>query len=86
MPAISAISQRATTHAWARWCYEHPQLTDIDGLIYQASGSGQDSVALWERARGKVTCRRGQHWPLDHPEFDDELQVAAHRLRLPIAR
>jgi hypothetical protein len=86
IPAIGAISQRATTHAWARWWYEHPQLADIDGLIYQASGSGQDSVALWERARGKVTCRRGHHWPLDYPELDDELQVASHRLRLPIAR
>jgi hypothetical protein len=86
IPAISAVTQRATTHAWARWWYEHPQLTDVDGLIYPASGSGEDAMALWERARGKVVCRRNHHWPLDHPDLDNELQVASHRLRLPIAR
>lgn len=84
--AISGITQRTTTHAWARWWYEHPQLGAIDGLLYQSSQSGEDSFALWERARGKLVCRRGQHWPLDHPDLDDELQLAAHRLRIPIAR
>jgi hypothetical protein len=86
IPAISAVTQRSTTQAWARWWYEHPQLTDIDGLIYPASGSGEDAVVLWERARGKVVCRRNHHWPLDHPSLDDELQIVSHRLRLPIAR
>jgi hypothetical protein len=86
IPAISAVTQRSTTQAWARWWYEHPQLTGIDGLVYPASGSGQDAVALWERARGKVVARRHHHWPLDHPDLADELQVVSHRLRLPIAR
>ena len=71
IPAIGAVTQRATTQAWARWWYEHPQLADIDGLIYPASGSGDDAVALWERARGKMTCRRNHHWPLDDPNLDD---------------
>jgi hypothetical protein len=84
--AINGITQRNTTHAWARWWYDHPQLVGIDGLSYQASGSGENAIALWERARGKVVCRRGHHWPLHHPDLDDELQVASHRLRLPIAR
>jgi hypothetical protein len=86
IPAISAVTQRATTQAWARWWYEHPQLPKVDGLIYPASGSGADAVALWERARGKVVCRRNQHWPLVHPDLADELQVVSHCLRLPIAR
>jgi hypothetical protein len=84
--AINAVTQRATTQAWARWCYEHPQLIGVDGLIYPASGSGEDAVALWERARGKVVCPRNHRWPLDDPILDDELQVVSHRLRLPIAR
>ena len=86
IPAISAVTQRSTTQGWARWWYEHPQLTDVDGLIYPASGSGEDAVALWERARGNVVCRRNHHWPLDDPDLDDELQLVSHRLRLPIAR
>jgi hypothetical protein len=59
---------------------------NVDGLIYSASGSGEDAVALWERARGNVVYRRNHRWPLDDPDLDDELQLVSHRLRLPIAR
>ncbi|HEY6691958.1 MAG TPA: hypothetical protein VI006_03855 [Solirubrobacteraceae bacterium] len=86
IPAIGAITQRATTQAWARWWYEHPQLPGVEGLLYTASHSGQDAVALSERTRGKVVCRSGQHWALDDPVLADDLELVAYRLRLPIAR
>lgn len=85
IPAISAITRRATTQAWARWWYEHPQLAGVDGLLYDAANSGATAVAVTERARGKVVCRRGHHWPLSEPRLADELEVAAHRLRLAVA-
>lgn len=83
IPAIAAITQRATTQAWARWWYEHPQLRTTEGLIFASSHTGEDAIALWERARGKVNCPRGRHWPLADPLLADDLQVAAHRLHLP---
>ena len=50
-------------------------LLDLRGTA--ANGAG---------ARGKVVARGNHHWPLDHPDLADELQVVSHRLRLPIAR
>jgi hypothetical protein len=83
IPAISAISQRATTQAWARWWYEHPQLRGVDGVVFSSSHSADDAMAFWERAKGKLSCPRGQHWALDDPAVADDLHVAAHRLHLP---
>jgi RES domain-containing protein len=85
LPAISGISQRATTQSWSRWWYAHPQLDDVDGLIYSAAHSGEDAIALWERAKGSVTCRRSNHYGLDSPRLDDDVHLAASRLRLPVA-
>ena len=81
--AIGAITQRATTQAWARWWYEHPQLIDVHGVLFEASHSGEDSYMFWERARGRLRCPSGQHWALTDPKVLDDLHVAAHRLRLP---
>lgn len=85
LPAISAITQRATTQMWARWWYEHPQLAGAHGLIYSAAHSGEDAVALWERARGRVACRGANRWGLDDLRLDNDLHFAASRLRLALA-
>jgi RES domain len=85
IPAISGISQRATTQAWARWWYEHPQLHGVEGLMYAAASSAEDAIALWERARGKVACRRHNHWGLDDDRLADEVHVAASELHLAVA-
>jgi len=84
IPAISGISQRATTQAWARWWYTHPQLNDADGLIYTAANSGHDAIALWERARGKITCHAHNHWGLDDPQLADDVHLAASKLHLTV--
>ena len=84
--AIAAVTQRATTQAWARWWYEHPRLAGVRGLLYAASHSGEDAVALTERSRGGIVCRSGHHWPLEDPSLADDLELAAHRLRLVIVR
>jgi hypothetical protein len=85
IPAIGSISQRRTTQAWARWWYEHPDLTAAHGLIYTSAQSGRDVMAIWERARGRIACRRSNHWGLDDPRLNDDLNLAAARLRLPLA-
>lgn len=85
LPAISAITQRTTTQKWARWWYEHPQLADAHGLIYSAAHSGEDAMALWERARGRVACGRANRWGLDDLRLDNDLHFAASRLRLALA-
>jgi hypothetical protein len=83
--AISGITQRMTTQTWARWWYEHPQLARVHGLIYSAAHSGEDAIALWERARGRVACRGVNHWGLDDRQLDNDLHFTASRLRLALA-
>jgi hypothetical protein len=85
LPAIGAITQRATTQMWARWWYEHPQLAGTHGLIYSAAHSGEDATALWERARGRIACRGANRWSLDDLRLDNDLHFAASRLRLALA-
>jgi RES domain-containing protein len=85
IPAISGISQRATTQAWARWWYAHPQLRDVEGLIYAAANSSEDALAIWERARGKIACRLYNYWGLDDSRLTDEVHLAASELHLSVA-
>jgi len=85
IPAIGGISQRATTQEWARWWYAHPQLREADGLVYTSANTGEDAVALWERARGKIVCRRHNHWGLDDERLTDDVRLAASRLHLSVA-
>jgi hypothetical protein len=59
-------------------------LTVADGMLFSASHSGENSLGPWERARGKLNCARGQHWPLDSRSLADDLHVAADLLHLPI--
>ena len=82
--AIAAISERKTTQAWSRWWYEHPQLVDIHGLLYTASNTGHDAVALYERAAGKLEVR--VDLDVGDASLDVELQLAAAQLRWPLAR
>jgi hypothetical protein len=83
-PAISGVTQRATTQAWARWLYDHPDLRQADGIIYSAFHSSLDAVALWERARRKVVCPRGKSWALEAAAVEPDLAIAAAALHLPI--
>lgn len=80
--AISSISQRKTTQAWGRYLYEHPELRHAHGLYYEASNSGRDALALFERANKRLALQRAL--ALGASEIDADLQMAAHELRLPI--
>ena len=82
--AIGGISQRATTQAWARHLYDHPDLQDVDGLLYAAAVTGRDAFALFERAAGRLAVVI--ELELGDPAIDHDLQLAAYALRLPIER
>jgi hypothetical protein len=82
-PGIAGIETRATTQAWARYFYEHPDLAEIDGLIYEAFHSGLDSVALWERAKDAV--RTDQGWSLGASTIRGHIDFAAYALSYAIA-
>jgi RES domain len=83
--AIGADGRRKVTQAWGRWLYDHPQLADADGLRYTSFHTGLPAIALWERARGKVRCPRGNSWDLASSVLRTDVQVAAFELHLPIA-
>jgi hypothetical protein len=58
------------------------ELLDLRGTA--ATGAGT-IPAIWERARGKITCRRHNNWGLDDPRLTDEVQLAANELHLAVA-
>lgn len=82
IPAIGGVGERSVTQAWARWWYEHPQLRDVTGLLYTSAQTGEDALAFWERADGSFTVTAD--WGLEDDEIRDDLEVAAHEVRLPI--
>ena len=82
--AIAGVSQRKTTQAWGRYLYEHPDLSDIDGLLYPASNTGRDAMAVFERAKGKLAV--AVDFSLGDPAIDTDLQLAAHELKMAIVR
>jgi len=83
-PALSAISQRRVTQAWARYLYEHPDLSGVDGLLYSASNSGDDALAFFERATGALDI--AADLDLGDPRIAGELEIAADALHWSIAR
>ncbi|MGZ4201613.1 MAG: RES family NAD+ phosphorylase [Thermoleophilaceae bacterium] len=80
--AIGGVGERATTQAWARWWYEQPQLAEVAGLLYKSAQTGDDALALWERAKGSLGV--SEDWGLDDPEIRDDLELAAYALSLPL--
>jgi hypothetical protein len=82
IPAIGGVGERFTTQAWARWWYEHPDLENAAGLLYTSAQTGKDALAFWERAEGRFSTTAD--WELTADEIRDDLELAAHRVRLPI--
>lgn len=63
--------------------YEHPALANTHGLIYTASNSGHDAIALFERTKGHLSVM--VDLDLGDPSLNAELQLAADDLHWPIA-
>ncbi len=82
IPAIGGVGERSVTQAWARWWYEHPQLGKVAGLLFTSAQTGEDALAVWERAEGNFSVTAD--WGLEDDEIRDDLEVAAHALHLPI--
>lgn len=76
--------KRSVTQAWARYLYDHPGLAAVHGLLYTSSHTGLDALALWERAKGEVTCPRGDDWELSDSAVRPDVEVAAHALHVPV--
>ncbi|HST41584.1 MAG TPA: RES family NAD+ phosphorylase [Conexibacter sp.] len=82
IPAIGSVGERELTQAWARWWYDHPDLSELDGVTYASARCGHDAVAVWERAEGAVSVHA--ELPLDAAELADELIVAAAAVQLAV--
>ena len=53
LAAVSSDGDRQVTQDWARYWYEHPDFAALDGLLYAGAHTGQDTLAVWERAEGR---------------------------------
>lgn len=80
--AIGMVGERAQTQAWSRWLYEHRDLSAAHGLVYSSAQTGHDGHVIWERAAGAISA--GDDWSLGAPEIQDELELAADELNLPV--
>ena len=82
--AIGGDGKRSVTQAWARYLYEHPDLGNVDGLLYQSATTGLDALALWERAQDKLLCLPDDHWELADLAVYSEVLLAGTLLHLPV--
>lgn len=82
--AVAADGDRQVTQDWGRYWYEHPELTDLHGLVFSGSHTSQDAVAVWERADGSFEVLLDK--PLDDPTVMPDLLVVARDLELPIVQ
>lgn len=80
--AVTTDGDRAITQDWGRYWYEHPDFGSLDGLIYPGAHTGQDAIAVWERAAGKYRVRLDA--PLDDSAVYAEVIVAADHLDMPV--
>jgi predicted NAD/FAD-dependent oxidoreductase len=76
------VGERSRTQAWSRWFYEHPDLQAAHGLVYASAQTGHDAHVIWERAAGAITA--GEDWSLGAPEIQDDVELAADELNLPL--
>jgi hypothetical protein len=77
--ASQAIStgRRDVARTWSRAIYDE---FDGDGLIYpSAFASGEESIALYERAAAALPPAPDLHLPLDHPGLEAPLSRVAVR-------
>ncbi len=82
LAAISQDGEREVTQDWARWWYDAPTLAGLHGLLFTGAHNGEDAIAVFERAAGRLTSIFDE--PLDEPNVYAELLVTADQLELPV--
>ena len=82
LAAINQDGEREITQEWARYWYEHPELRELDGLLFAGAHNDEDALAIWERAAGKFDPILDA--PLTDAAVLRELIVIANALDMPV--
>lgn len=76
--ALAKVADRKLSQEWSRYFYENENIyTRIDGIIYFNAHNDEVAIALYERAKDRLTCPSNQIVRLDHPKLYPAIEVAA---------
>lgn len=76
--ALSSVSQRAISQSWSRYFYEnHDIYSKVDGVIYHNAHNGEQSIALYERAKEALSCSPSNVMALSHKALRTDIRKVA---------
>lgn len=84
LAAINQDGDREVTQDWARWWYEHADLSSIEGLLFRGAHNNENALAIFERATGRLVPVFDK--PLSAPDVFAEILIIADELELPLAQ
>ncbi len=79
---ISSLPSRRLSQRWSMYFYETPIYQEADGLIFPNFQSGEDRVALYERAEDALNCPESDVMRLDSSALRAYLLEIADRYNL----
>ncbi len=83
---LSSIPDRALTQEWSRYFYDSPDIyTYVDGIIYPNAHNGEESLALYERAKDGLYCSSRDVMPLSHKLLRADIRRIAQENGLVVA-
>lgn len=82
---LAKAGDYAFTQAWSRYFYDHSaDYGKVDGLIYGSAHNDEDAIALYERAKDALECKRPCSLALSDPRLIDEILIIADYLGLEV--
>ena len=83
---LSSIPDRKLTQEWSHYFYDSPHIyTYVDGIIYPNAHNGEESLALYERAKDGLYCSPGDVMPLSHRLLRADIRRIAQENGLVVA-
>lgn len=71
---------------WSHYFYDSPHIyTCVDGIIYPNAHNGEESLALYERAKDGLYCSPGDVMPLSHRLLRADIRRIAQENGLVVA-
>ena len=83
--ALGQAPDHALAQTWSRYLYDEAVYGDCDGLIYRGAHSGEEAIALYERAESSLACPATDLMALNNPSLRPILLTIADQYNLDMA-